>query len=204
MSEEQEIHVGGEAALEQILNFIVVVDKAKNVMRQSRLFDNGRPENDAEHSWTVALMAILLKDYAGFPVKLERAVPMLLIHDIVEVDAGDTFLYAAERAGAHDREAKAADHLFALLPSEQCAYFRGLWDEYEAQETNEAQFAEVFDRLEPLMQNYLTQGCTWKKYGVRYSQVIEKSNFIKDVSPKIWDFMLKMLDDAIKKGYLEK
>jgi putative hydrolase of HD superfamily len=200
----QTLTIGADAGLEQRLNFIIEVDKAKNVMRQSRLFDNGRFENDAEHSWTLALMALLLKDYANFPVRIERVVPMVLIHDIVEVDAGDTFLYAPERSEAHNKEAQAAGHLFGLLPDSERDYFRGLWDEYEARETNEAKLATVFDRLEPLIQNYLTQGYTWKKHDVHYSQVVEKAGFIKDVSSKIWDFMLKMLDDAIAKGYLKR
>lgn len=136
------------------------VDKVKLIMRRSKIFDGSRFENDAEHSWTICVMALLLLEYANFPVNLERVVKMLLLHDIVEIDAGDTFLYSKERKGAAQKEKKAAARIFGLLPTKQCQEFMEIWHEFEARESNEAKFAAVFDRLEPLLQNYMTQGFT--------------------------------------------
>jgi putative hydrolase of HD superfamily len=185
------------------LNFIIEIDKIKNVLRQSRSFDGSRFENDAEHSWTIAIMAMLFKEYAACPVNIDRVIPMLLVHDIVEADAGDTFLYDAARDTAHEREAKAADRLFGLLEDDQRGWFRGLWDEYEAQETNEARFAEVFDRLEPLLQNFVNEGYTWKQHGVTSAMVRAKSEDTYKAAPFIGDFFNKLLDAAVERGYLK-
>ncbi len=198
------LDIGCNAALEKQLNFIIEVDKVKQIMRKSRLFDNSRYENDAEHSWTIALMACLLRDYADFEVDLEKLLIMLLIHDIVEVDAGDTFLYAAERANVHQAEAQAAQRIFGLLEDSQRDYFIGLWEEFELKETNEAKFAGVFDRLEPLLQNYLTEGFTWKKYGISYEMVVEKNKALAEASTEIWNFVLAMLEKAVQKNYLRR
>jgi putative hydrolase of HD superfamily len=198
------IAIGFDGKFEGQLNFIVEIDKLKNILRKSKLFDGSRFENDAEHSWTVCVMALLLREYANFPVNIERAVSMLLIHDIVEADAGDTFLYAADRDEAHDREAKAAERIFGLLEDEQKEFFINLWQEYEEEQTNEAQFAVVFDRLEPLLQNYILEGYTWKKHGIRYDMVLEKNKKIKNGSETIWQFALQLLDRAVEKGYLQK
>jgi len=198
------IQINFDQKLENQLRFIIEIDKAKKIIRKSRLFDNSRFENDAEHSWTIGIMAVLLKDYADFPVDIEKVIVMLLIHDIVEIDAGDTFLYAKDRSEAHDKEKIAAERIFGMLEDEQKKYFIGLWDEFEEKKTNEAKFAGVFDRLEPLLQNYITEGYTWKKHGVTYDMVIEKNLQIKDISKKLWEFFLKLLDDAVEKGYLKR
>jgi putative hydrolase of HD superfamily len=196
------IDIGFDKAFEAQLNFIVEIDKIKNIARKSMLFDGSRFENDAEHSWTVCVMALLLKEHANFSVDIEKVVSMLLIHDIVEVDAGDTFLYAENRGDAHVREAKAAERIFGLLEDEQKKYFINLWNEYEEGETNEAKFALVFDRLEPLLQNYILEGYTWKKFNVTYDMILEKNKAIRRGSEKIWDFVLRLLDKAVAKGYL--
>jgi putative hydrolase of HD superfamily len=198
------INIHHNPRLEDQINFIIEIDKVKNILRKSKLFDGGRFENDAEHSWTISVMALLLKEYADFPVNLEKVIPMLLIHDIVEIDAGDTFLYAPERSAAHETEAKAAERIFGLLEGGQKEYFINLWKEFEDRKTNEAKFAGIFDRLEPLLQNYMTEGYTWKKNNITYDMIIEKNKHVKDASTAIWEFMLKLLDDAIDRGYLKR
>jgi putative hydrolase of HD superfamily len=198
------INIGFDKKLEAQLNFVIEIDKVKNVMRQSKLFDGSRFENDAEHSWTICVMALLLKEYADFSVNIEKVISMLLIHDIVEIDAGDTFLYAKDRSGAHVNESRAAERIFGLLEDEQKAYFKSLWEEFEDGKTNEAQFAAVFDRIEPLLQNYILEGYTWKKHNITYDMAMEKNKKIKGGSERIWEFVVKLLDDAVKRGYIEK
>ena len=193
-----------DAKLEKIFKFIAEIDKVKNIFRQSKLFDSSRFENDAEHSWTICIMALLLKEYADFPVNLSRVIPMLLIHDIVEIDAGDTFFYSAQRQDAHVNEEKAARRIFGLLDEEQGEYLMNIWKEFEERKTNEAKFAAVFDRLEPLLQNFFTNGFTWKKHNITYQMVIEKNKHIGEASREIWGFVLKLLASAVEKGYLIK
>jgi len=196
--------IGFNEKLEKQLQFIVEIDKVKNIFRKSKLFDGNRFENDAEHSWTICMMALLLKEYANFSVNIEKVVFMLLIHDIVEIDAGDVLLYFKNQNETHVKEKIAAERIFGLLDNDQKEYFLCLWEEFEERKTNEAKFAAVFDRIEPLIQNYLTEGYTWKKHGIKYEMIIEKILFIKETSEEIWNFMLKLFEEAIKKGYLEK
>jgi putative hydrolase of HD superfamily len=196
--------IGFNNKLEKQLSFIIEIDKVKNIFRKSKLFDGNRFENDAEHSWTICIMALLLKEYADFPVDIEKVISMLLIHDIVEIDAGDVLLYSKNKDEVSIKENMAAERIFGLLDKEQKNYFINLWKEFEEGETNEAKFACVFDRIEPLIQNYLTEGYTWKKHGIKYDMIIEKILFIKETSDEIWKFMLKLFEKAIEKGYLEK
>ena len=198
------VNINFNKRLENQLNFIIEIDKVKNITRKSKLFNGNRFENDAEHSWTICMMALLLKEYSNFSVNIERVVSMLLVHDIVEIDAGDTFLYSSERNDIHYSEKKAAERIFGLLESDQRDYFMELWNEFEKLETNEAKFASVFDRFEPLIQNYVTEGYAWKKYGITYDMIIEKNQHIKNGSNEIWDFILEILEDAVRKGYLKK
>jgi putative hydrolase of HD superfamily len=198
------INIGFNIRLENQLNFIIEIDKLKNVLGKSKLFSGSRFENSAEHSWTICIMALLLKEYSNFPVNIEKVVNMMLIHDIVEIDAGDTFLYSPERQNAHINEEKAAERIFGLLDREQKEYFKNLWNEFEAKETNEAKFAAVFDRIQPLLQNYLTEGYAWKKHNISYDMVIEKNKHIEQGSKEIWDFVLKLLEECVKKEYLHK
>lgn len=192
-----------EARFKSQLDFIFEADKVKGILRKSKLFDGSRFENDAEHSWTICLMAILFKEYANFEIDLERVIAMLLVHDLVEIDAGDTFLYSKERAAAHDKEELAARRIFGLLPADQADRFMEAWEEFEERKTNEAKFASVFDRLEPVLQNYETEGYTWKKNGITKSQILEKNRHIQEGSKEIWDFFLSLIDDCVRKGYLE-
>ncbi len=188
----------------QQLAFIIEVDKVKNILRKSKLFDCSRFENDAEHSWTICIMAVLLKEYSNFPIDIERVLKMLLIHDIVEIDAGDTFLYSKDRHNAAEKELKAADRIFGLLPAEQSEELISIWKEFEVRESNEAKFAAVFDRLEPLLQNYLTQGFTWKANNVTYDMVVRSNMHIKEGSTELWQFVLNLLEESVDRGYLTK
>jgi len=190
--------------LEKQLRFLIEIDKVKQIIRKSKLFDGSRFENDAEHSWTVCVMAVMLLEYADFEVDIKKVLIMLLIHDIVEIDAGDTFLYSENRDSVHNDEEKAARRIFGMLDDEQKTFFMDIWNEFEDAKTREAKFAGVFDRLEPLLQNYILEGFTWKKYGITYDMIIEKNRKIRDASAEIWEFVLRMLDDAVEKGYLER
>jgi putative hydrolase of HD superfamily len=200
----ESININFNEKLEKQLEFIIEIDKIKDIYRKSKLFHKDRFENDAEHSWTICIMALLLREYSNFSVSIEKIISMLLIHDIVEIDAGDTFLYSEKRNEAHNKEIKALERVFGLLDNKQKKYFMDLWNEYEERKTNEAKFAAVFDRLEPLIQNYVSEGYTWKKYNVTYEMVIEKNKHIEEGSKEIWEFVLKILENAVEKGYLRK
>jgi len=190
--------------LEKQLEFIIEIDKIKNILRKTKLFDGNRFENDAEHSWTISIMALLLQEYSNFSVNIEKVIIMLLIHNIVEIDAGDTFLYSSERGNQQKKEKEAAERIFGLLENDQKEYFINIWNEFEERETNEAKFAAVFDRLEPMLQNYITEGYTWKKHNITYEMVIKNNRDIEIGSKEIWEFALKLLDKAVEKGYLIK
>lgn len=190
--------------LEKQINFIIEIDKVKNIVRKSLLFDGSRLENVAEHSWTISIMAILLQEYAEFKVDIEKVLFMLLIHDIVEVDAGDTFLYSDERKNAHFNEQKAAERIFGMLEPDQKKMFIDSWKEYEEGKTNEARFALVCDRLQPIIQNYINKGHTWRKHNVTYDQVVKENRCIKEGSEEIWNFVKYILQKSVEKGYLAK
>ncbi len=191
--------------LRQQIQFILEVDKLKKIVRQTPLTDQSRKENDAEHSWHIALMAVLLLEHAQAKnIDILRVVTMLLVHDLVEIDAGDTFCY--DKAGNMDkleRETKAADRIFNLLPEDQAAYLRELWDEFEARQTAESRFAAAMDRLQPLLHNYNTEGGTWKEHRIHKEQVVERNHPIAFGSATLWDFAADMIDDAVVKGYLD-
>ncbi len=184
------------------LDFIIEIDKVKNILRKSKLFDGSRYENDAEHSWTICLMSLLLKEYSNYDINIEKVITMLLIHDIVEIDAGDTFLYSQERTNAIKKEDIAAKRIFGLLPNDQAQIFYDIWEEFEAKKTNESKFASVFDRLEPVLQNYKTEGYTWKKFGITKSKVLEMNKHIEEGSKEIWNFFLSLIDECVAKGFL--
>lgn len=160
------------ARFEQQLAFILELDKLKNVYRRSLVLHEDRPENDAEHSFHLAIMAALLAEHANEPVDVLHVMKMVLVHDVVEIDAGDTYCY--DLKGYEDkaeRELKAADRLFALLPEEQAAEYRSLWDEFEARETPESKFANALDRMQPMLLNYAKGGVSWMRHGITEEQV---------------------------------
>ncbi len=189
--------------LKQQIDFIIEIDQLKQVFRQSILMDGTRRENDAEHSWHLAIMGILLGEYSQEALDLWRVVKMVLIHDIVEIDAGDTYCYEeAPYAEKLEREKKAADRLFSILPPDQKLDFQCLWEEFEKRSTPEARFAAALDRLQPLLHNYKTKGESWKKHGVTSAKVIERNKSIIGISKTLWDFAETIINESVRKGYL--
>lgn len=192
--------------LELQMTFIIEMDKLKSVFRQTRLFDNSRHENDAEHAWHLALMALALAEYANDEVDVDRVIRMVLVHDIVEADAGDAFLYDdTANEGKAEAERLAAERIFGLLPPDQKTGFMSLWEEFEARQTADARFAAALDRIEPIMQNSLTDGYAWRKHSVRKSQVIEKTRaVIQAGSGALWEYAEGLIGRAVEAGFLKE
>ena len=189
----------------QQLNFIREIDKVKYIQRKTKLFNSDRNENDAEHSWHLALMAIVLAEHANEPIDILKVVKMVLIHDIVEIDAGDTFLYDTQKSHVNtDEERLAAERIFGMLPKEQANDLIAIWEEFEAGETKEAKFAKAMDRLEPLLQNTSNNGGTWKEFGVSYDKVYQKKSVIREGSETIWNYAENLINESVKNGFLEK
>jgi putative hydrolase of HD superfamily len=191
------------ATVARQLAFLVEVDRLKSVLRQTPLCDGSRRENSAEHSWHLALAAVVLAEHARDGVDVARVVRMTLVHDVVEIDAGDTFAYdAAAHAGKEDRERAAADRLFGTLPSEQAAELRALWDEFEAQETPEARYANALDRLQPLLNNHHAGGGSWRAHGVTRDQVLRRMRPIERALPALWPVVLDIVEQNCRLGYI--
>ena len=190
--------------LEQQLAFILELDKLKNVYRQTMVLHEDKQENDAEHSFHLALMAAVLAEYAREPVDVLHVMKMVLVHDAVEVDAGDTYAYdAAGNADKRERELKAADRIFALLPAEQAAEYRGLWDEFEARETPEAKFANALDRIQPMMLNYKKGGISWMRHGITAEQAKKRNcSIVSDGSDIIGKLAADIIEAAKREGML--
>lgn len=187
------------------IEFIKEIDKLKYIQRKTRLLNSDRHENDAEHSWHLAMMAIVLAEHSNEPVDILKVIKMVLIHDIVEIDAGDTFIYDAQKNHSNtDEERIAANRIFGLLPGEQAADLIAVWEEFEAGETKEARFARSMDRLEPLLQNTSNNGGTWAEFGVDYDKVYGKKKVIKMGSEAIWEFAEMLIDESVEKGILKK
>ncbi len=189
--------------LQQQMKFILEVDKVKQIIRQTYLADGSRKENDAEHSWHLALMAVLLKEYANEEVDLAKVIPMVLLHDLVEIDAGDTYAYdQAGLATQRARETKAADRIFGMLPEDQGIKFRNLWEEFEAYETAEAKFAHVLDNCQPLLLNDASGGKSWKEHTVHKSQIYKRNEHTAEGSREIWEYMQQLIDKHIQLGHV--
>ena len=190
--------------IEQQAAFAVEIDKVKNIFRQTWLADGGRKENDAEHAWHAALMAVLLAEYSNEPVDVLKVVKMLLIHDLVEIDAGDSYAYdEAAQATAHEREQKAADRIFGMLPKDQRQEFRGLWDEFEEYETPEARFAHVMDNFQPLLLNDAADGKGWKEHQVKRANIEKRNRKTSKGSKMINEYIEQIIDRNIEKGNIE-
>jgi putative hydrolase of HD superfamily len=197
--------VGGAPRLQDQLRFLEEIDRLKSVVRRTPLLDGSRCETDAEHSWELAVMAIVLGEHADPPVAVDHVVRMLLVRDLVEIDAGDTFLYDDKRAvDKAERERLAAERVFALLPSDQSKEFKELWEEFEAQETANARFAKALDRFQPLLHNYLTRGGTWRDPAVTAERVVERKSVIAAGSRVLWDHAEALLREAVAKGFLRR
>ena len=192
--------------LRKQIEFIIEADKLKSIYRQTFLMNGSRNENSAEHSWHLGIMAILLADHSFYKdIDILRVLKMVLIHDIVEIDAGDTFCYDAKKnEDKREREEKAADRIFRILPLKQAEELRDLWEEFEEMKTHEAKFAASLDRLQPLIHNYFTNGASWMKHGVTAKKVIERNRHMKNGSPVLWQYANKLIEESIKKGYLRK
>lgn len=189
---------------DQQIGFILEIDKLKSVIRQSYLLDGTRQENSAEHSWHIALMGMILAEYVEQPVDLLRTLKMLLIHDIIEIDAGDTYCY--DEAGAMNqssRENTAAERLFRLLPEDQMIELRELWKEFEARTTPEAKYAATIDRLMPLLHNYHTEGRSWREHGIKKDQVSARNEGMKDGSLALWEFAMSLINDAVDMKFID-
>ena len=187
--------------LEQQLSFIIEIDKVKNIFRQTYLSDKNRKENDAEHSWHIALMAILLKEYAEESVDVLKVMTMVLVHDLVEIDAGDTYAYdEAGHETKRQRELAAADRIFGMLPDDQGKYLRALWDEFEAYETADAKYAHLLDNLQPLLLNDASGGIAWLEHEVKKSQIYKRNARIEETSAVIWEKMREIVEEHIEKG----
>ncbi len=193
-----------EKLLSQVA-FIHEIDKLKYIQRKTRLFNSDRSENDAEHSWHLAMMTIVLAEHSNEKVDVLRVLKMVLIHDIVEIDAGDIFLYDTKRSHTNtEAERIAAHRIFGLLPKEQADEMIALWEEFEACETADAKFAKTMDRFEPFLQNVSNDGGTWKEYNVDYSRVYNTQALMKDGSKAIWKLAEPMLEQTMAKGFFKK
>lgn len=193
-----------EERLAKQIEFVVEIDRLKTVYRRSYLpSDTNRRENSAEHSWHVVTMAMILAEYCPDEIDLLHALEMMVIHDIVEIDAGDTGAYDSTGAlDKEEREKRAAGRIFNLLPPDQAREVRELWTEFEERITPEAKYTRAVDRLIPILHNYYTQGKRWKEDGITYEQVLEVNRLIQDGSPELWRFVLAMIDECVSKGYL--
>lgn len=183
--------------------FLIECDRLKDIVRQTLNAHSGRPENDAEHSWALCLFVMTLAEHSNAPIDVLRVMKMLLIHDIVEIDAGDTFAYDTARlVDQHEREAAAASRLFGLLPDDQAAEFRALWDEFEDRQTADARFAHAIDRCQAMLLNCLSKGVTWSRHNVRLDQIRARNAPIGEGSAALWTHMSHLLDEAVQAGHV--
>jgi putative hydrolase of HD superfamily len=187
--------------LDRQLAFLIETDRLKEVLRQTMLLQSGRRENSAEHSWHVTLLAIILAEYAAEPIDLLHVVKMLLVHDIVEIDAGDTFAFGDQTNKATDEET-AARRIFGLLPADERATYTELWHEFEARQTPESRFANAMDRLMPALHNYFGNGGTWRLHHVNWSRVLARMAPIGEGAPEVYDWLEPKLEDALARGYI--
>ena len=179
--------------LTQLFNFFREIDKEKFIGRQTYLTDGVRKENDAEHAWHMAIMTVLLAGYADEKIDVLKTVTMLLIHDIVEIDAGDTYAYDEDaKKTQREREVKAADRIFGLLPEKQGKEFRALWEEFEAQETAESKFARTMDNIQPIMLNAATDGKAWVEHGVHLAQIMKRNEHTAEYSEILMEYAREM------------
>lgn len=186
------------------IKFVLTIDEMKNIFRRNLLADGSRRENDAEHSWHLAMLAMILEEYSAEKICIERVLKLALIHDLIEVYAGDTFAYDAKgNEDKHEREVQAADKLFGILDPVQGAEIRALWDEFEAMETAESKYANAIDRIQPLMLNYLTDGHTWKMGDVTSEKIYKRMDIIRTATPELWHIVEGIINTSIKAGILK-
>jgi putative hydrolase of HD superfamily len=195
--------VSADDRLLRQLDFLLELDKAKTIIRRSYLTDGSRLENDAEHMWHLAMFVLVLAEHADEPVDVTKVLKMVLVHDIVEIDAGDVFVYDEEaRAAKEEHEAAAADRLYGLLPPDQGAELRALWEEFEAKATPEARFAAAIDRLQPVLLNLTTHGRSWREHGITADRVLSLNARIGHGSEVLWTHVEARLHAAVALGHL--
>jgi len=191
--------------IQKQLNFIKEIDKMKNILRMTLVSETRRRENDAEHSWHLAMMALLLEEYAVRPVDIAHVIKMSLVHDLVEIYAGDTFAYDIKgNIDKEERENKAADLLFSILPKDQEELMFSLWREFDAMQTDNSLFANALDRLQPFLSNVMTEGHTWKIGHVTKEKILWRMDPIRIATPALWQYLLDMIDELEKKGYISE
>lgn len=190
--------------MEKQIAFLMEIDRLKHIYRQTYLLDKSRHDSDVEHSWHFAVMAMVLSEYAKDSVDVCKVMKMALIHDIVEIDAGDVFIYDRKDIGDnYAAEQAAAERIFGLLPADQAQEYIGLWEEFEARKTPEAKFAAAIDRLDPLLHNCYTEGKSWREHGVTADRVLEINSRIGLAAPELWERVRALVLDCVEKGYLE-
>ena len=190
--------------LQQQIEFMLEIDKLKHIVRRTILTDRSREENSAEHSWHIAMAVFLFSEYAkDQEIDLYRVIKMLLVHDLVEIDAGDTYCYDHQgRKDQAQREQEAAERIFKILPTDQSRFFRVLWDEFENRDTPESRYANALDRFQPFLQNYFTKGKIWRENNITRRQVMDRMQPIFDGAPLLWNLVELLIDDAVQKKYL--
>lgn len=194
----------GNMRLDQQLKFTAEIDRMTSVYRRTILISGERRENDAEHSWHIAVMALLFREYCVEEPDVERTIKMCVVHDLVEIYAGDTFAYDSRgNESKAEREKEAADRLFAQLPPEQGAEIRALWEEFDAAETTDAKYAACLDRIQPFLHNTLTEGHTWRNGGAVRSQVESRMAIIRDFMPEVYKWICRNLDRGVARGWIE-
>jgi 5'-deoxynucleotidase YfbR-like HD superfamily hydrolase len=183
--------------------FLLEIDKLKTVLRRSVLSDQSRRENSAEHSWHLATIALCLQEYAEGPIDILKVLTMLLLHDIVEIDAGDVFVHSSEQQETQrEKEVVAARRIFSLLPPDQSKNFYALWEEFDSGNSAEAKFARVIDRVEPVMLHEATDAIIWRQYGVTHSQILRRLGSIEKDAPRLWPRVKRVIDQALASGAL--
>lgn len=189
--------------LRQQLAFLMEIDKQKEIIRQTYLADGSRKETDAEHAWHLAMMCMILSEYANEKIDVPKTIMMVLTHDLVEIDAGDTYAY--DQTGNQtkkERELKAADRIYGLLPEDQRKYLRALWDEFEAMETPEAKFANMLDKIQPVCLNDQSKGKSWVEHNVCKRQIMEKNSKTHEGSELLWDYIKKLIEKNVEAGFI--
>ena len=203
---DNDLQPGQKDRFKQQIEFILEIDQLKHVLRKTILMDQSRRENSAEHSWHIALTVMVLSEYArDTDIDFFRVMKMLLIHDLVEIDAGDTYCHDEEgKRDQAERERLAADRIFNLLPPDQAGTFRDLWDEFEESKTPESRFANALDRVQPFLHNYFTRGRTWQENEIKREQVKVRMQPVGDGAPVLGRYVSSLIDNAVEKGYLAR
>ncbi|MBE5921669.1 MAG: HD domain-containing protein [Lachnospiraceae bacterium] len=192
-----------EERLQKQLDFILEIDKIKQINRQTYLADGSRKENDAEHSWHLAVMCLLLAEHSNQEIDILKTMAMVLIHDVIEIDAGDTYAYdEVANATKAEREKKAAERLYSLLPDDQGAYLKALWEEFEEKKTKEALFANALDKVQPILLNVASSGRAWREHDVCASQVLNRNKLTPEGSQDLWGYCLRLIEKNVELGNL--